>query len=33
MEVLFGTRVDVATLGKLKLRVRPYVEKELIHVA
>jgi uncharacterized protein len=33
LEALLGTRVDVATPGKLKPRVRPYVERELIRVA
>jgi uncharacterized protein len=33
LEDLFGTRVDIATRGKLKPRVRPRVEAELIRVA
>jgi predicted nucleotidyltransferase len=33
LETLFGTRVDVATPGKLKARIRPQVEEELIRVA
>jgi predicted nucleotidyltransferase len=33
LEQLFGTRVDLATPNKLKPRVRPYVERDLIRVA
>jgi predicted nucleotidyltransferase len=33
LEQLFGARVDLATPKKLKPRVRPYVERELIRVA
>jgi predicted nucleotidyltransferase len=32
LEQLFGTRVDLATPHKLKPRVRPYVERDLIRV-
>lgn len=33
LECELGTGVEVATAGKLKPRVRPYVEKDLIRVA
>jgi uncharacterized protein len=33
LETVLGTRVDVGTFEKLKPRVRPYVERELIRVA
>ena len=33
LEDLFGTRVDIATKAKLKPRIRPSVEEELIRVA
>ncbi len=32
LEALFGVPVDLATAGSLKPRLRPYVERELIHV-
>lgn len=33
LEALMGTRVDLASPSRLKPRIRPYVERELIHVA
>lgn len=33
LEVLLGTRVDLVSPSKLKSRMRPYVEAELIRVA
>lgn len=33
LEELFGRRVDLVTVGGLRSRVRPYVEKDLIRVA
>lgn len=33
LEELFGVGVDLVTVGSLKPRVRPYVERDLIHVA
>jgi predicted nucleotidyltransferase len=33
LEELLGTRVDLGTWKSLHLRIRPYVEKDMIHVA
>jgi hypothetical protein len=33
LENLFGTRVDLVTREAVKPRMRPSIEKELIHVA
>jgi uncharacterized protein len=33
LEELFGRRIDLVTVGGLRERVRPYVERELIRVA
>lgn len=33
LEDLFGRRVDLVTVGGLRERVRPYVERDLIRVA
>ncbi len=33
LEDLFGTRVDLVTVGGLRREVRPYVERDLIRVA
>lgn len=33
LECLLGTRVDLVTEGALKPRMRPIVEKDLVHVA
>jgi len=33
LEELFGRRVDLVTVGGLRPRVRPYVERDLIRVA
>lgn len=33
LEDLFGTRVDLVDAQALKPRIRPYVERDLIHVA
>lgn len=33
LEDLFGRRVDLVTVGGLRPRVRPYVERDLIRVA